>query len=102
LWLDTNIYSIDQVKWWITLNEPNYIAMGYGPETRYPPSVNAEGIGDYMAIHTLLLAHANAYRLYNRQFRKTQKGGFTQSVHGRNYCCCEIREIKFMHSSITM
>jgi lactase-phlorizin hydrolase len=75
--LDTNIYSIDQVKWWITLNEPNFIALGYGAETRCAPSVTAVGIGDYMAAYTMLIAHANVYRLYEREFRKTQKGGFT-------------------------
>jgi beta-glucosidase/6-phospho-beta-glucosidase/beta-galactosidase len=102
LWLDTNINSIDQVKWWITLNEPNHIAWGYATETKFAPAVNAVGIGDYMATYTMLIAHANAYRLYDRKFRKTQQGGFTTPVFGQENCCCGIREIKFMYSSITM
>jgi beta-glucosidase/6-phospho-beta-glucosidase/beta-galactosidase len=82
LWSDTNICSLHQVKWWVTLNEPNFIASGYAGETQYAPAVNATGIGDYMATHTMLIAHANAYRLYDRRFRETQQGGFTQP-----YCC---------------
>lgn len=75
----------DRVKWWITLNEPNFIVMGYGADTRYPPSVNAAGIGDYMAVHTMLLAHANAYRLYDRKFRKAQKGKVGISLYSEWY-----------------
>jgi hypothetical protein len=83
LWVDTNIYSLDQVKWWITLNEPNYIAFGYATDKEYAPAVNAPGIGDYMATHNLLVAHANAYRLYDREFRKSQQGEFTPPVLSR-------------------
>lgn len=70
----TNIYPTGQVKWWITLNEPSNVAMGYATNTTFAPAVNAGGAGHCMATHTMLLAHANAYRLYNDRFRKTQEG----------------------------
>jgi beta-glucosidase/6-phospho-beta-glucosidase/beta-galactosidase len=87
LYFDTNLCSIYQVKWWITLNEPNNIALGYATGTKFAPTVNAAGIGDYMAMHNMLMAHASAYRLYDRKFRKTQQGGFTPPVGTlRTFC----------------
>ncbi|MBN3296210.1 KLOT protein, partial [Amia calva] len=46
----------DHVKLWITLNEPNMGDVGY------------------MVGHHLLKAHALAWRVYDREFRETQKG----------------------------
>lgn len=64
----------DRVKTWITINEPKQICkMGYG-DAWLAPSMTAAGIGDYMCSYTLLLAHAKAYHLYDREFRPTQHG----------------------------
>ncbi|PSN48334.1 hypothetical protein C0J52_03416 [Blattella germanica] len=64
----------DRVKWWITLQDPKYIAQAYGSQNGMAPRVDSPGIGEHMAMHTLLIAHANAYRLYDRTFRRTQQG----------------------------
>ncbi|CAB3227756.1 unnamed protein product [Arctia plantaginis] len=64
----------DRVKTWITINEPKQLAIfGYGM-TRFAPDMVSPGIGDYMAVKNILLAHARAYHLYDKVYRKEQKG----------------------------
>lgn len=62
------------MKWWITFNEPLSFCAGYGEWRAGAPAIDAHGIGDYMAAHTVLHAHARVYHLYNKVFRKKQKG----------------------------
>ncbi|KAJ4446065.1 hypothetical protein ANN_12756, partial [Periplaneta americana] len=64
----------DRVKWWNTINEPTSIALGYSLPIGYAPNLITPGHGEYLVIHTVLLAHARAYRLYEREFKATQKG----------------------------
>lgn len=64
----------DRVKTWITINEPKQLAIfGYGM-ARFAPDIVSPGIGDYMAVKHVLLAHARAYHLYDKVYRKEQKG----------------------------
>lgn len=64
----------DRVKTWITFNEPPDVCeAGYGDGTG-APGFRSSGIGDYLCGRTLLLAHASAYRLYDKMFRSTQQG----------------------------
>lgn len=66
--------NVAQVKFWVTINEPNIICGdGYGDATIIP-AVNVSGIADYNCGHHALLAHARAYRLYDREFRSRQNG----------------------------
>ncbi|XP_014242467.1 myrosinase 1 [Cimex lectularius] len=69
----------DRVKWWITINEPSMVAMGYG-DVLFAPASNLPGIGDYIAGHNALRAHAQAYHLYNKEFRAAQKGKVSISL----------------------
>jgi beta-glucosidase/6-phospho-beta-glucosidase/beta-galactosidase len=62
------------VKWWITINEPINVALGYDGDVYRAPAVDARGFGGYLAVHTILRAHAKAYRLYDRTFRSKQEG----------------------------
>ncbi|XP_063222762.1 myrosinase 1-like [Bacillus rossius redtenbacheri] len=64
----------DRVKWWVTLNEGAEVAAGYSSPRHYAPGVEAPGVGDYLAAHTLLRAHARAYWLYDSHFRRCQGG----------------------------
>ncbi|XP_047122271.1 lactase-phlorizin hydrolase-like [Schistocerca piceifrons] len=66
------------VKLWTTFNEP--ISFTGGGQA---PSQNASGIGDYLASHTVIRAHAMVYRLYDEQYRSTQNGrvGITLSTN---------------------
>ncbi|XP_046973082.1 myrosinase 1-like [Vanessa cardui] len=64
----------DRVKTWITINEPKQIGLfGYGM-TRFAPQLNAHGIGEYLAAKQIVLAHARAWHIYDKEFRETQKG----------------------------
>ncbi|XP_067010247.2 myrosinase 1 [Anabrus simplex] len=64
----------DRVKWWFTFNEPSVFAAGYATERQMAPSLNKPGVGDYLASHHVLIAHARAYHLYDKHYRPTQQG----------------------------
>lgn len=61
----------DLVKLWITINEPNRLSDAYG----------RAGSDAFRAAHHLLLAHARAWRLYDRQFRRAQRGALSLALH---------------------
>jgi beta-glucosidase/6-phospho-beta-glucosidase/beta-galactosidase len=63
-----------QVRWWITINEPVIISLGYAETKGHAPNVNQPGIADYLAARTMLLAHARAYHVYYQEFNGTQEG----------------------------
>ncbi|XP_026729102.1 myrosinase 1-like isoform X1 [Trichoplusia ni] len=64
----------DRVKTWITLNEPKQLGIyGYGTE-RFAPNICSAGLGEYMVVKNMLLAHARAWHVYDKEFRDTQKG----------------------------
>ncbi|XP_049837299.1 myrosinase 1-like [Schistocerca gregaria] len=75
----------DRVKWWLTFNEPTSICMGYGQYRMKAPAVNAHGFGDYLAAHTMLRAHAMAYRVYHQQYRPTQGGQLSITLNSNFY-----------------
>ncbi|XP_067010250.2 myrosinase 1-like [Anabrus simplex] len=73
----------DRVKWWITFNEPLSFVAGYahgGPFIK-APAINKPGVGDYLATHHLLIAHARAYHLYDEQYRAKQQGKVTITLN---------------------
>lgn len=65
----------DDVKLWITFNEPNIIChyfnkiLGLAQPATYP-----NGVIEYLCSYNLLKAHAETYRLYEREFKSSQKG----------------------------
>jgi len=66
-----------QVKWWNTFNEPTVTALGYSLPYGNAPNILTPGHGQYLVIHTILLSHARAYRLYEREFKDKQGGEFS-------------------------
>lgn len=64
----------DRVKTWITFNEPPEICVGGYGTGGNAPDILSPGIGSYLCGRTLLLAHARAYRLYEKKYRKRQGG----------------------------
>ena len=66
--------DVFQVKLWITFNEPLTFMDGYASDTGMAPSINTPGIGDYLTAHTVLIAHANIYHMYEREFKQQQQG----------------------------
>ncbi|KAK7793996.1 hypothetical protein R5R35_003959 [Gryllus longicercus] len=73
----------DRVKWWITLNEPGHIARSYTTkDLLLAPCLDLRHLGaDYMAVQTLLKAHAMAYHVYRKQFWKLQRGKIGITLH---------------------
>ena len=47
---------------------------GYASDIGLAPSINTPGIGDYLTAHNVILAHANIYRMYEREFKQEQQG----------------------------
>jgi len=65
----------DRVKDWITINEPWVVAwLGYGPGIKAPGKSDKPGEDPYIVGHSCLLAHAEAWHIYNDEFRATQGG----------------------------
>ncbi|XP_078538580.1 lactase/phlorizin hydrolase [Lissotriton helveticus] len=65
----------DRVKFWITLNEPYIIAnLGYGYGSSAPGISGRPGRAPYVVGHNLLKAHAEAWHLYNDNYRAKQGG----------------------------
>ncbi|ESO98171.1 hypothetical protein LOTGIDRAFT_174304 [Lottia gigantea] len=64
----------DRVKYWMTINEPSSISV-----IGYQVGVMAPGMkgglkARYHVDYNLIRAHGRAYRLYEKDFKKTQKG----------------------------
>lgn len=73
----------DRIKKWLTFNEPREICFeGYGSHTK-APAVNITDVGTYICAKNLVIAHAKAYRAYNRDYKPVQNGecGITISVN---------------------
>ena len=60
------------------MNEPWVVALlGYGWGS-FAPGVQQPEEGHYKAAHILLKAHAEAYHVYDQEFRAEQNGGLTK------------------------
>ncbi|KAL1986760.1 hypothetical protein VTN96DRAFT_5625 [Rasamsonia emersonii] len=84
----------DRVKNWITLNEPWIVSIfGYATGINAPgrSSINKDASeGDtstepWIVGKSLIMSHARAVRLYNREFRASQKGVIGISLNGDYY-----------------
>lgn len=62
-----------QVKFWITLNEPQVTAINGYEQGINAPGIVDPGISTYVAGHHQIRAHARAYRVYYEEFAD-QKG----------------------------
>lgn len=58
------------VRYWITINEPNRLV-----------DVYSNGEEKHLAAHNLLLAHAKAYRVYEREYYKQQQALVSLALH---------------------
>ena len=64
---------LTQVKWWITINEPTSIVLGYA-KSFYAPGLNLTSSVNYIVGHNILRAHGRVYRLYEAKYRQSQRG----------------------------
>ncbi|CAH1955173.1 unnamed protein product [Acanthoscelides obtectus] len=64
----------DDVSNWLTFNEPISICQqGYG-NGRKAPLITSPGIGEYICGKTMMIAHARAWHIYDKEYRSKQKG----------------------------
>ncbi|CAH0717636.1 unnamed protein product, partial [Brenthis ino] len=79
----------DRVKIWITLNEPSaFCDVTYNTGV-HAPGIISSGIGNFMCNKYALLAHAKAWRIYDKEFRPKHNGKVSLTNHiiwieGRN------------------
>lgn len=75
------LHLIFQVKFWITLNEPWVVSvLGY-ENGEMAPGIKGKGDHLYIVAHNLIKAHAKAYRLYEKEFKSSQKGMKALTYH---------------------
>lgn len=66
----------NKVKYWATFNEPrNTCEQGYG-EGGKAPQISSPSVGEYLCGHYALKAHAEAWHIYDLQFRTKQEGKY--------------------------
>ncbi|CAH2097431.1 unnamed protein product [Euphydryas editha] len=64
----------DRVKFWITLNEPiTFCDIAYNSGSQAPGYI-IPGVGNYICNKNAMLAHAKAYRIYDKEFRSKYNG----------------------------
>ncbi|XP_066994557.2 myrosinase 1 [Anabrus simplex] len=76
----------DRVKLWLTFNEPLHVVRSIADWTHLAPGINlhTQG-GDYLAVHTILKAHAQVYHLYDKNYRPSQRGRLGIALHSHWY-----------------
>lgn len=62
------------VQTWVTINEPKQICHGGYANAGYAPGIDSPGVDEYKCARNVLLAHAKAWHIYDREFRATQNG----------------------------
>ncbi|CDO99725.1 unnamed protein product [Coffea canephora] len=77
-------YFGDRVKYWVTFNEPNVVAIRGYRSGIYPPSRCSASFGNcstgnseeepFIAAHNMILSHAAAVRTYRTKYKEKQGG----------------------------
>lgn len=62
-----------RVKTWITINEP-IVVCDLGYNGIFAPGIHSEDFGAYLCSKNILLAHARAYRLYEKEYKPKYHG----------------------------
>ncbi|XP_069329291.1 lactase/phlorizin hydrolase [Eulemur rufifrons] len=71
----------DRVQFWMTFNEPVYLAwLGYG-SGEFPPGVQDPGWAPYRVAHAVIKAHARVYHTYDEKYRQKQNGVISLSLN---------------------
>ncbi|KAL3278786.1 hypothetical protein HHI36_016310 [Cryptolaemus montrouzieri] len=64
----------NRVKTWTTINEPYRICYDSAGDFEISAVPVLPGFGCYLCARSLLIAHSKAYHIYDKEFRKQQKG----------------------------
>ncbi|XP_023311496.1 myrosinase 1 isoform X2 [Anoplophora glabripennis] len=73
----------DDVKYWVTFNEPKQICLGGYGQGYNAPGISLTGLADYVCAHHVLQAHAKAWHIYDQEFRATQQGQVSITIDTR-------------------
>lgn len=89
-------YFGTKVKTWITFNGPSLICTnGYGTDMNYAPSVQFQGVMEYLCGHHILLAHSAVYDLYSRDYKPIQQGKISTSISQKLWTAGQIDRWEF-------
>ncbi|XP_041985268.1 myrosinase 1-like [Aricia agestis] len=64
----------DRVKYWITINQPSTVCVDSYGSGVFAPGIKSSGFGDYLCHKNVMLAHAKAYRLYEKEYKPKYQG----------------------------
>lgn len=92
-WVDENIVELfanyarfcfetfgDRVKHWLTINEPWITAIAGYDLGMFPPHRHEPGTDLYQVVHNAVKAHGLAYRIYEKEFKSSQRGKIGISI----------------------
>ena len=72
--------NILKVKYWTTINDPYTMAgRGYGNGDMAPGMNHPEEL-PYRVAHNLINAHVRVYRMYEKDFKDTQRGNLSTLI----------------------
>ncbi|KAJ0440923.1 putative beta-glucosidase [Helianthus annuus] len=84
-------YYGDRVKYWVTLNEPNVVAIRGYRSGLYPPARCSASFGNcssgdserepFIAAHNMILSHSAAVNLYRAKYQGEQKGNIGIAIN---------------------
>ncbi|CAL7945103.1 unnamed protein product [Xylocopa violacea] len=74
-----------KVKLFIPINEPLSVCQDGYQTGKHAPGKKLHGFGEYMCMHNVIKAHARAYRIYESEFKKEQKGEVGMMINGFAY-----------------
>eukprot|EP00882_Tetradesmus_deserticola_P014549 GHRQ01015475.1.p1 GENE.GHRQ01015475.1~~GHRQ01015475.1.p1 ORF type:complete len:746 (+),score=307.36 GHRQ01015475.1:1312-3549(+) len=77
----------DRVKYWITVNEPWCAAvLGHDSGGQHAPGRNVDPSREvYRVAHHMLIAHGRTYQMYQRAFKRKQRGKLGLALNGDWY-----------------
>ncbi|KAF6260086.1 glycosyl hydrolase family 1-domain-containing protein [Scenedesmus sp. NREL 46B-D3] len=77
----------DRVKFWITVNEPWCAAvLGHDSGGQHAPGRNVDPSREvYKVAHHMLIAHGRTYQMYQRAFKRKQRGKIGLALNGDWY-----------------
>ncbi|XP_069355806.1 myrosinase 1-like [Maniola hyperantus] len=71
----------DRVKTWLTVNEPNVVCDCNYNSGLFAPRVKEPVLAPFLCNRHVMLAHATAYRIFDKEFRPKYKGKISLAPH---------------------
>ncbi|XP_023951781.1 myrosinase 1 isoform X2 [Bicyclus anynana] len=77
------VYTLyaDRVKTWLTLNEPNTVCDYFYNSGVFATRIKESDFAPFLCNKHMMLAHATAYRIFDKEFRPKYKGKISIAPH---------------------